>query len=84
MSKKILGIALLVVGIGLSLYLIPQGNRTEMNFADLGWEHPAFAATGSHGSAPSLGCWDCHGSHPSTSSVPQASGMSCFDCHSVQ
>lgn len=36
-----------------------------------------------HGTGPDMTCWDCHGTHPSSSGIPQASDMSCFDCHAV-
>lgn len=82
-KKKVLGISLLVIGVGLGLYLTLHWGRTEADFADFGWEHSAFAAAGGHGDAPSLGCFDCHGSHP-PKTAPPASEMSCFDCHNTE
>ncbi len=43
------------------------------------------AAQGGHGigQAPTLNCFQCHGSHPDTSGVPPAAGIPCFDCHTV-
>lgn len=83
MSKKVLGIAVLVIGIGVALSLFLNWDRTDFAGSDL--VHPVFAAGGGppHGSAPTLGCWDCHGEHP-PKTAPPASEMSCFDCHEVR
>jgi len=82
MTKRFLGIALAAIAIGVGLYLILNGWPVGV---PVEFSHAAFAAgTPTHGSAPTLHCWDCHGSHPDRSQVPPADTMFCFDCHTVQ
>jgi len=79
MRNKTLGLGMVVVGsliaIVLALTLTP---------APLDVEALA-AAQGGHGigQAPTLNCFECHGSHPDTSTVPPATSIPCFDCHTV-
>ncbi len=79
MRNKTLGFGLLAAGLGIALFLA-------LIFTPLPSDVSLAAAQGGQhgvGQAPTLDCFQCHGSHPDTSVVPPASTIACFDCHTV-
>lgn len=72
-------------GVGLALTGLLVGMLVALTFAP----SPVISGTAAmaqigHATAPTLDCWQCHGTHPAMGTVPSADGMLCFDCHAVQ